>query len=177
MIKRWVAICKPLYVASLAAAIMASAPLLIPKIGESARAAMSLQTIQQCTPDQLLACVNGVVNGVNSNAPTCTAAGCASPNGVGAVPVISLTCATAGGGTSGMSAGSNNDHGRVTCTSTANTTATITWATARTGGQPTCLITGETTPVLTVTANSTTALSWTYASTVSPIFDYECVGQ
>lgn len=167
-------IVKALAIAVIVAAGLATAPLLIPQIGKSARAAIALQTIQQCTADQLVACVNGVVNSVNSNVQTCTAAGC-SATATGAVPVISLTCATAGGGTSSMLAGSNNDHGRVTCTSTANTTATLTWATAR-GGQPTCLITGETTPVLTVTANSTTALSWTYASTVSPIFDYECIG-
>jgi hypothetical protein len=141
-----------------------------------ARAAMSLVTPQTCTADQLLACVNGVISGVNSNAQTCTAAGCASPLGLGAPPVITGTCSTAGGGTSAMGLGANNDHGRVTCTSTANTTATLTWATGR-QTQPTCIITGETTPVLTVPTNSTIALSWTYASTASPIFDYECVGQ
>jgi hypothetical protein len=167
-------ILKGLIVASLAAATLATAPILVPRIGNTVRAAMSLQTNQTCTADQLLGCVNGIVTGVNNQVQTCTAAGCAATP-TGAVPVITLTCATAGGGTSAMGAGSNNDHGRVTCTSTANTTATITWATAR-ASQPTCLIIGETTPVLTVGTNSTTALSWTYASTASPIFDYECIG-
>jgi hypothetical protein len=167
---------KTIFKALVTAALLSVSLLLWTAAWKEARAAMSLVTPQTCTADQLLACVNGVINGVNSNAQTCTATGCASPIGIGAVPVISLTCATAGGGTSVMLAGSNNDHGRVTCTSTANTTATLTWATAR-ASQPTCIIVGETTPVLTVTANSTTALSWTYASTVSPIFDYECVGQ
>lgn len=104
--------------------------------------------------------------------PVCGPNGC-SWNGTG-TPVITLTCQSAGGGTSSVTG--NNFSGRVTCTSTANTTATLTWANARVN-QPVCTITGETVAVLTVGTNSTTALSWTYASTASPIFDYVCIGQ
>ena len=64
--------------------------------------------------------------------------------------------------------------GRVTCTSSANTSGTLTWAVARLT-QPVCTIVGETTAVTTITANSTTVLTWNYASTVSPIFDYVCI--
>ena len=109
-------ILKGLAVASLTAAVLASGPIFIPYLGNFARATIALQGPQTCTPDQLLGCVNNVINSVNNQTQTCVASGCAGTP-TGAVPVITLTCATAGGASSSMLAGSNNDHGRVTCTS------------------------------------------------------------
>jgi hypothetical protein len=63
----------------------------------------------------------------------------------------------------------------VSCTSSVNTVATLTWAVAHLV-QPVCQVVGETTAVTTYTTNSTTVLTWNYASTASPIFDYICTG-
>jgi hypothetical protein len=38
-------------------------------------------------------------------------------------------------------------------------------------------VVGETTAVTTYTTNSVTVLTFNYASTASPIFDYVCIGQ
>jgi hypothetical protein len=119
----------------------------------------------------------GYMSGYSSQpSPVCGVQGC-SQNSVN-LPAITGTCLTAGGGTSAVSAGSNAFAGRITCTSTANTTATITWATAKLA-VPFCVVTAETAtaaPILTITPLAA-SLSWTYASTVSPIFDYICIGQ
>src|ERR1700704_4170639 len=81
-----------------------------------ARSAVPSTTINACTPDQILGCVNGAINGVNNNAVTCTATGCTGPStgAVSSPPVITGTCATAGGG-SGFSvqAGSTAYSGRI----------------------------------------------------------------
>lgn len=104
--------------------------------------------------------------------PVCGPNGC-SWNGTG-TPVLSGTCVTGGGGTSAIVG--NNFSGRVSCTSSVNTAATLTWANVRVN-QPVCTVVGETTAVTTYTTNSVTVLTFNYASTASPIFDYVCIGQ
>lgn len=152
-------------------AALVLSPLFFVTIGHTAVPGVTPQT---CTPDQIVACVNGAMSGVNNNAVTCSPTGCTA-TGATAPPVLTGNCVTAGGGTSALSAGASAYSGRVTCTSTANTSATLTWATAR-GAVPQCVITGETVALTTFT-NSTTAIVLTYASTASPIFDYICSGQ
>jgi hypothetical protein len=125
------------------------------------------------TPDQIGAALNYIINAINTQSITCTTTGCSGTGTPSAVPVLSGLCSTAGGATSSLAG--NAFSGRVTCTSTANTSGTLTWAVARLT-QPVCTIVGETTAVTTITANSTTVLTWNYASTVSPIFDYVCIG-
>jgi hypothetical protein len=139
------------------------------------KASISLLTqATMFTPDQINAGLNSVINSINQQSMTCTTTGCVA-GGPSAAPVLSGNCVTAGGATSALSGNANNWAGRVTCTSTANTVATLTWAVAHLV-QPVCQVVGETTAVTTYTTNSTTVLTWNYASTASPIFDYICTG-
>ena len=109
----------------LAVAALLATPLILAQLGKPAKAAVALSTVQTCTPDQILACVNGAVTGVNNSAVTCTTTGCAGPqSGANASPpVITGTCATAGAGAGfQLLPGSTAFSGKVQCASTANTT-------------------------------------------------------
>jgi hypothetical protein len=111
----------------------------------------------------------GVANpGGQPPIPTCSNTGCG--NSPSFPPPAVSAC-----GTSPNITNTSQTFGRLATGTGTPAACTLTWATPR-ASIPACVIIGETTPVLTITTNSVTALTWTFAATNNAVFDYHCDG-
>ncbi len=87
----------------LLSAAYACVDFILPPVGmfSSAQSAISLLGPQnQCTPDAIQGCLNGVINSVNQQTVTCSTTGCTGA-ALSAAPVLSGLCSTAGVATIG----------------------------------------------------------------------------
>ncbi len=128
-------------------------------------------------PAEINAAVNFLINQINQYTVVCSALGCDEPGILGVTPpVVTGTCATAGAGTGfAVQSGANSHSGTVTCASSANTQAIITWATAHTA-VPQCVWSG-TAGAITTATNAVGSLTLNYSSVGSNVLTWICTGQ
>ena len=163
---------------ALVSAFLIACPLSLAWYGHSHAQVPTIPLGQQpsFTPDQINAAVNYLIKQVNQYTYGCSAAGCSEGPIVAAAPTVTGTCATAGSGAGfALANGSTNYAGSVTCASTANTQAIITWGATR-GNVPNCVWSGTTGAVVTATSTAS-ALTLNYSSVASNVLSWVCIGQ